>query len=443
VTTPRGERPGDALSGGPRERTGARGVRRRGTTIAAALVVAAVAVALAAPRLSLHADGPAAGDRPAGSATASGQPLGDAAVRWPLRGDLASDDDFVQAAMRRLRRDRPGVSRPLFAGRLPDGSRLLLAANEVKPGLFVTSVSALHVAARHASTTGTVSSVAALTDPAQALGWATVGRDGEVYALAMGPPRPLRLEMSGRVEFGDDGVPTRRWQRLETPDGVVVVSLGRRTDPAVAVRSLGPATFATPVLIPVSGRGVTAPQNVFVGGTFARSYLGPEPAQLTQGLVADTRELLDLGDTTQEVIWSGKPTNQRRFALVLITRGDGLRFQALVGQQAGSWFPAGLRALPAGAPVQLPWLLEPFSPNDPTQLLCPTGRGHLNYRQRGLPVSRVPIDDQGVATLLEPSNSSVRTNGARVTMFDPQGRRLFSAVIPDTGFDDPLALDRR
>jgi hypothetical protein len=405
-------------------------------------VVVAVALAVAAPRLSLHADRPASGDRPSGSATPFAQPLGAAAVRWPLRGDLAHDDEFVQAAMRRLRTDRPGVSRPLFAGRLPDGSRLLLAGNEVNPGLVVTSVSALHVAARHASTTGRVSSVAALTDPAQALGWATVGRDGDVYALAMGPPRPVRLEMSGEVVFGGDGLPTRRWQRLGAPDGVVVTSLGRRTDPSIAVRSLGPATFATPVLIPVAGREVAAPSNVLVDGTDGPSYLGPEPSQLAQGLVQDTRELLDLGDTVQRVIWSGSPTIQRRFALVLITRVDGLRFQALVGQQNGDWFPAGLRALAADAPDELPWLLEPFSANDPTQLLCPTGPGHLDYRKSGLPLSHVPIDEQGVATLLEPNNSSVRTAGARVTMFDSRGKGLFSTVIPNSGFDDPLALDR-
>ena len=57
------------------------------------------------------------------------------------------------------------------------------------------------------------------------------------------------------------------------------------------------------------------------------------------------------------------------------------------------------------------------------------------------PVARVPIRDDGVATLLEPGDSPVRAGGADVVLRDRAGRALLRTRLPTTGFDDPLALD--
>ena len=273
-----------------------------------------------------------------------------AAVRWPLRGDLAGDADFVAAAMHRLTRQRRGVTEPLYAGRLPDGSRLLLAGERARPGVVMTSVSALHVPADQPAGAGIDSDVAVLTDPEQTLGWATVGRDGRVYVLTLGPPRPVRLQLSPRVEFSDLGTPSRAWQTESADRGVVIADLGPRSDPSVAVRSLSLSTFLTPVLIPVAGLARTPADRVVVEGLDDRGYRGPRPDELRKGLLAETRALFDLGLTTQRVIWSGVPWGSRHFALVLITRADGTRFQALVGEQGGDWFPAGMRALGSARP---------------------------------------------------------------------------------------------
>jgi hypothetical protein len=364
------------------------------------------------------------------------------AVRWPLRGDLADDDDFVAAAIHRLQTRRQDVTSPLFAGRLPDGSRLLLAGARMTPGVVMTSVSALHVPAHHAARTGTDSDVAVLTDPEQTLGWATVGRDGRIYALILGPPRPVRLQLSPRVEFSDLGSPSRVWQTESSDRGVVIADFGPPTDPSVAVRSLRLPTFMTPVLIPVGGVARTPAERVVVEGIEDTGYRGPRPAELRKGLLAETAALLDLGRTTQRVIWSGVPWGSRHFALVLITRADGLRFQALVGEQGGDWFPAGMRALGTRDPDGLPWLLEPFTTQDPTLLLFPTGAGSLDY-QRGWRKATMPIPPDGVVALFEPASLRPSAAGARVKVFGPTGRLELTTVLPETGFDNPLAVGRR
>jgi hypothetical protein len=198
----------------------------------------------------------------------------------------------------------------------------------------------------------------------------------------------------------------------------------------------------TVTLIPLAGRSRTPAEAVLVGGLGAVGYTGPRPAALREALSAETEALLDLGTTTQRVIWSGVPWAQRHFALVLITRADGLRFQALVGEQDSGWFPAGLRALARHDPDQLPWLLEPFSTQDPTLLLCPTGGGSLVYRHGGR-TTRLRVRDDGVVSLVDPGPAAPSASGARVTLYGPAGQRLLSTVLPPTGFDDPVAAKRR
>jgi hypothetical protein len=94
-----------------------------------------------------------------------------------------------------------------------------------------------------------------------------------------------------------------------------------------------------------------------------------------------------------------------------------------------------------GGDSRLPWLLEPFSPQDPTLLLCPTGPGSLLYERDGQADLRIPVKDDGVAALVAPGPTAPSAGGARVTLRDPSGRLLLSTVLPEPGFDDPLALD--
>ena len=360
-------------------------------------------------------------------------------VDWEPRGDLADDEKFVAAAMARVRESRPRATRLYFAGRLPDGSRLAMAGTDVIAGMVTTAVHVLRVAPGRPVRSAPVTEGAALSDSQQYLAWAGPGADGSVVAVALARPGPVRFGFSPRVIFTDDGSARRSWQLAYSPDGSVVADLGQ-TDPLVAVRAQAPGVFGRPMLVRVKPEP-PASSVLEVAGTDRPGYHGPDPGQLSRALRSGAGAVVDLDRATAEVIWSGAPWKQRRLAIVLLTRPDGRQFQAVAGQDGRLGFAAGTRALPVGGDPRLPWLLEPFSPQDPTLLLCPTGPGSLLYERKGQADLRIPVKDDGVAALVAPGPTAPSAGGAKVTLLDPSGRLLLRTVLPEPGFDDPLALD--
>ena len=330
-----------------------------------------VAFAVARPDLSLHGKAPAQPRPTAGPTSDPNVTPALSAVAWDIRGDLAEDATFVSAAVTRIRHSRPDIARIFFAGRLPDGGRLALGGSDVYRGTVATAVHAMVVEPGVAIEDAPVTELTALTDPQQLLGWAGRGVTGHVYVVVLSRPGPVRFSLSPTVQFASDGTPHRIWTPVYTEDGVVVSDLGTEVDPVVTVRADGPGVFSTPEQVRVSNQGPVVAA-LRVKGTQAPSYQGPDPDRLARGLHESVGQLADLSTSRLRVLWSGAPWKQRRLALVLVTRPDGLRLQALVGQQGSSEFPAGVRALPRGAPAELAYLLEPFTPDDPTYLLCPT-----------------------------------------------------------------------
>ena len=205
------------------------------------------------------------------------------------------------------------------------------------------------------------------------------------------------------------------------------------------LRAVAPGVFSLPLIVRVTRQEATRPV-LRVAGVAERGYRGPDADNVSRALRAGAGSVADLASAELEVIWSGSPNGTVRLALVLVTRTDGQRFQALVGQQGDYEFPAGVRALPDGASEQLPWLLQPFSPEDPTLLLCPTGPGSLVYRRQGQPDRVLPITPEGVAALVEPGASPPSASGAKVTLLDLDGAVVVRTTLPDPGFDDPLDL---
>ena len=248
----------------------------------------------------------------------------------------------------------------------------------------------------------------------------------------------MRFELSPNVLFAEDGDPRRIWTPVYTEDGLVVSDLGTEVDPVVTVRAIGPGVVTDPELVQVTGTDGER-LALRIRGLRDPAYAGPDPELLQRGLRQAAGNLADLGSARLRVLWSGEPWGSRRLALVLVTRPDGVRLQALVGQQGDSEFPFGVRALPRGAPAELPWLLEPVSPDEPTFLLCPTGGGSLVYSRPDRADRRIAVPASGAVALIEPAATPPTARGAQVTMFDPQGKRLFSTVLVD--IDDPLALD--
>lgn len=406
-----------------------------------AVVLAAVGVAVVRPDLSLLADRDRPTPEPPRPRESIGLDNSLAGVTWVARGDLVRAREFINAALRRMRAERPRISRVYFAGQLSDRSRLVLAGTDVNRGVVATSVHALHVPLGVPMEGVEVVEATALVDPQQVLAWAARGSDGRVRVVVLTRPgQPLLVEISPRVEFDPrSGAPSRSWQPMGDDDGAVVADLGADVDPVIGVRASGPGVFPLPMLVrvvpPVPDRPVIA-----VEGTDDPAYGGPEEALMSRALREQAGAVADLRTATVKVLWSGAPWKQRRLALLLVTRSDGRRFQALVGQQGTSAFPAGLRALSEGAPDRLPWLLEPFSHQDPTLLLVPTGDGSLIYRRHGQPARTLQIGEDGVVGLVEPGPSPPSASGADVTVTDPAGRILLRTTLPEPGFDDPIAL---
>ena len=430
---------GPGRAGGPDELVGGapdkEPRRPRGSWLVGLLLVG-VALAVVRPELSLHADQPTARPRPS-VAPPTSNPLN--GIAWEPRGDLVGDNQFTVEAMVRITHERSEAGRLFFAGRLPDGSRLVLAGTDVNRGMVASRVHALLVPPGGEVAAGTVTEASALTDPQQVLAWAARGRNGKVVVVAMTRPGPVSFEVSAGVAFASDGSPERRWSATSAPNGVSVVDLGRAADPIVAVRALGPGVFSLPLIVRVTRQEATRPV-LRVAGVAERGYGGPDAANVSRALRAGAGAVADLDEARLEVIWSGSPNGSVRLALVLVTRADGQRFQALVGQQGEYEFPAGVRALPDGASDLLPWLLLPFSPDDPTLLLCPTGPGSLVYRRQGQQDRVLPITPEGVAALVEPGPSPPSASGAVVTLLDLDGAVVLRTTLPDAGFDDPLDL---
>ncbi len=406
----------------------------------AVVVLTGVALAVVRPDVSLLADRADPPSDPGGTSR-DRAPGSLAGVSWDARGDLVRDEDFLSSALRRMREERPRISRVYFAGTLSDGSRLVLAGSDVNRGVVATSVHSLHAPAGVPLAGADVVEATALVDPQQVLAWAARGDDGRVRAVVLTrPEQPVRIEISRRVEFDPGtGAPRRRWEPITADDGAVVADLGADVDPIIGVRAEGPGVFALPMLLRVWPPVPDEP-DVAVEGMGERGYGGPEPSLVSQALRDQAGAVVDLRTASARVLWSGAPWKQRRLALVLLTRADGRRFQALIGQQDDSAFPAGVRALPEGAPDRLPWLLEPFSPQDPTLLLLPTGDGSVIYRRAGQPVRTYQIGPDGVVGLVAPGPSAPTARGADVTVTDTAGRILLRTTLPPVGYDDPLAL---
>ena len=440
--------PDELVAGSPDEKPRRRPALRTAGRFA---VVAAVALTLALSAagvgpLDLSLDGPLDADGTAGppppgptyEGMATTAPSRLDGIDCPTRGDLAGDRVFVEGAMKRVRQLRPDASRLFFAGSLPDGARLVLAGTDVNRGRVATRVHALWVRPGTDVARAPVSEATALTDRQQALAWSGEAAHGGRVLVALVRPGPARFEVSGRIRYDRDGAPTRYWHQHPTENGVAVIRLGDFADPAVAVRVRGPGIFPDPILVRSVPR--PAPRLLRVEGVEVGTYRGPDSPQLRAGLQAGVGAIVALERASMRVIWSGVPWRHRRLALVLVTRRDGQRFQALVGEDEGRSFAAGTRALAPRADELTPWLLEPFSSVDPTFLLCPTGPGTLVYRRAGRPDRFLPITAAGVAPLVEPGPSPPTTAGADVTVLDPSGRKLLRTVLPEPGFDNPLAL---
>ena len=427
---------------------------RRG--LAGAALVAAVA--LLGPSLLSQGDKP---DEPRPEPTTSPGPTSRppptepalSALRWTVRGDLAGNTEFAEAALAAVRVEDPGAEKVLYAGTLPDRSRIALVGTGTGPeasgfAFRGATVHALHVPAGKAPSAGRVTFAGGVESADGLAGWAGRVRNGEVVAVLLGRPTPLDAQVSTAIDYSEDGDISRSWEPVHSRDGSAVVELGRDTDPLVVARTTYDDTI-DPLLMSVDGdltprsREAVAAQ-VRVAGLDG-AYRGPARRELRRAVVDGAWALLDPRSADIRVLWSGRMGAHRRGALLLVRRSDGPTFQLFVFQEAdGRAFPQGMRHLPWAGADTVPWILQTGQPETPLTLVNPTGAGTAVIEPPGGQAARrVPIGRDGTANLGDDQAIDAHElSGSVITVLSPKGREVATTTWSEAGYDfDPFALE--
>lgn len=425
---------------------------RRG--LAAAALVAAAAVL--GPSLLSGGDEP---DPPRREPTASPGPTSAppptepplSALRWTLRGDLAGDAAFTAAALAVVQAVDPTVERVLYAGTLPDHSRIVLvgAGDQDSSGLAFrgAGMQALHVPAGAAPSAGRISFAGHVASPDDIAGWAGRARNGEVVAVLLGRPVPLDAQVSTTIDYSDDGRVGRSWQPARGRDGSAIVELGHDTDPLVVARTTSDEP-TEPLLMAVDGdltpktRSAVAAK-VRIGGLDS-SYRGPARRDLPFAVVDGAWTLLDPRRADIRVAWSGRIRGRQRGALLVLRRPDGPTFQLFVlDGDDGYAYPQGVRHVPWGEADQVPWILQTGQPGTPLTLVNPSGAGTVVIEPPGgQEPRRVRIGANGLANLGgDQAVDAHELSGAQITVLSPKGREVATTEWSESDNFDPFALE--
>jgi hypothetical protein len=180
-------------------------------------------------------------------------------LRWGPRGPEVGSD-FVVAALARLREERHGVDRLLWAGSLDGHDHVVVFTYRRQPNLFYTDsieVAALRVRhlrdlpTAHGETIGYVRSADEL------VGLAWQGADQHTRLLVLARPRPRLVQVSSYVDYDVVGRVSRRWSDATLDDGVLVTDLGRNAEPVILVRPDNVSSrtkITSPIIVEVHGR---------------------------------------------------------------------------------------------------------------------------------------------------------------------------------------------
>lgn len=373
-------------------------------------------------------------------------------LTWSVRGNLRNDETFVSQALAQARRTHPEADSVLFAGTMPDGRRLALVAlvsavpaSPVDPAAAVIAVNAPpHQSVRHAS----IEATNGLYTVNGIVGWAWRAGNTKVYAVLLGRPAPLEAEISAFIDYRADGSATRTWQRVEGPDGVAVVDLGTRVDPAVAVRQGANRPSHVPVLVDVSlphepAGHVVVPHVDAVGGLRGRGYAGPGPTTVTSAVAQAVNALVDVTTADLRVLWSGR-VDVRRGVLVRVRRAEGAAFHVFVTADEESQEPqmTDVRRVPWRDADVMPWVFYP-DPGDPEQtvrVINPSGAGTVTVDLDDARRLSAPTASSGIGTLGQHLSVSDLA-GATIRVLSPEGRHVMRGSLPKISEQDVFVLD--
>ena len=421
-------------------------------------LVAVVAVAAAVgPGLVANSDDAERRQRPEPSASAKASasptptPDSPSALRWRARGDLADDTEFVAAALAAAQRQEPTAEKVLYAGTLPDSSRLaFVAVNDLSysGGLAFrnTGVLALHVPAGASVQDGRLSDAGGISSADDLTGWAGHVGNGRVVAVLLGRPAPLDAQISVRIRYRPDGSAGRGWRGVGGRDGSAVVELGRDVDPLVAARARNPGPGSYPTLMAVDGQVTGDRFDELARDTVIRglgdSYAGPPARALRRAVVDGSWVLLDSRQADVAVLWSGGLGRGERGALLRLRRADGATFQLFAFQHQDHVFPEGVRHVPWAEADVLPWLFESGDPGRPMLLINPTGAGTASVSYPDEPPRVVTFGANGTARFGVGAPSAPNLYRAVIEVRAPTGELVVKSALNGVSNDDPFALDR-
>jgi len=353
---------------------------------------------------------------------------------WPVRGDLAADVGFRNAVLAKARSADLPLVRLLYAGTLPDGSRLALLG--VGRDVLVGSV---HFPRGAPPERIRFSDAADLFAASGLTGWAGHLEDHHVHAVVLAAPGPMRAEVSPEVRYTSDGAAHRQWRRVTSRTGVAVIDLGRPLDPVVGVRLPGDSSSRS-VFLTVDPDRASARRdpgrNISIRGLHSRSYAGPDPADVSNKAVDVVDGVLGPRPVEASVLWSGSITITRRAVLLLVRRADGPIFQVLVSHE-GDTDTTDIRSVPWANAARMPWLFVPGYSQGHVKLINPAiaARGGTAVIGRaGAAVRRVHIGRDGTIDLARDQSLAYDLYGAPVTVLSASGRLVVRSVLanPDT-----------
>jgi len=210
---------------------------------------------------------------------------------WPPRGDLGAATPFARDAVATAQRSGCGAARLLFAGHLPDRSRLAILGCTARAAGDNVTVWTVH--ASPLDRTGRLRAVeqARASAPDDLVIWAGRG-GGRAFAVLLSRPEPLLAELSTRVTLARTGELDRAWQTVAGGDGVVVPRLPTGAGQLVLARRHGSSSSPVAAHLRTSRTSAAADLLARTLAPAAGSVPKPPPARVAAVVSAALEALL-------------------------------------------------------------------------------------------------------------------------------------------------------
>ncbi|HEU4676148.1 MAG TPA: sigma factor-like helix-turn-helix DNA-binding protein [Motilibacteraceae bacterium] len=386
--------------------------------------------------------------------------LGQRLESWPLRGPLAGDRAFSDAASE-VTGATSTSRRLLWAGDVGAARVVLVLDTSLRPGADLPTVEAWTGPAGAAAATLTRTATGPV-DPAVPVIAVAVDRsagdvpggDAAVPVLVVTPDAPrggVVVDLSAAPGYAHDATVQRTYTPLTAVDGGAVGRVlprqERTTRVRVRLRADGAPLYDGPlqVLPPAEGPVPVASQRLAAAAS--RGNEGDLPVETDQlaGLLRDVAVAHAADPAAVQVlhVWSGSTGTRGRALVAVVRTPDGATLQVVQEEQLTSTGPER-EVVVSGRPVPTAAADEPVlwvSRLAPGRLRM-VGVGAARAIYRGQSTLPVALDAHGFGEVrLGPPSFIVPQGYHVVTFYDRSGRILAEPAVPEPGSDrDPTDL---